>query len=217
MITPIILTDSEKSKILEMGSCIKKITNITFDTDYGNGMLYIQQEGATKGEVIHWFEFCVEYLTKAFDHSWGEVEIDTEELCSQVPVSIVESLYRAYKSKMGKEESENNICVTESKGVNHNDATEFLYKIKHIKGVKNIHFVDKPVVCVGDDKKPIDANSKEGKHISLNKFICRNNIEDYVNSIEDIIFESQFLDTLIIMLSTDSKSAGILEIKSAII
>jgi len=99
MIKSIELTDSDKSKLIEMGYSIIRVTHISFDPDYGREMLYIQQKNHNKGEVIHWFEFCNRFLTEHLNHSWGEVEIDINPMCSAEPRSIVESFYGQFERK----------------------------------------------------------------------------------------------------------------------
>ena len=96
LIEAIELTKDHRDKICLMAMYVDDITSIKFDENYGTGMLYIQQEGHDKGEVIHWYEFCLNQLSPALGHTWGELEIDTSEVSSE-PCHIVDSQWLVYE------------------------------------------------------------------------------------------------------------------------
>ena len=59
-----LLNQEQKDRLIILAKAISGVKHASFDSDYGDGYLYIQKEGADKAETIHWVEFLIFHASK---------------------------------------------------------------------------------------------------------------------------------------------------------
>jgi len=58
------LSKEQKDRLIIMTKAISGVKHASFDSDYGENVVYIQKEGSPKGITLHWFELLVFHISK---------------------------------------------------------------------------------------------------------------------------------------------------------